>query len=35
LLGEILSKLATIDLDFNLEATGFTMGEIDLKIEAL
>ena len=35
LLGEILSELATIDLDFNLEATGFTTGEIDLKIEAL
>ena len=27
--------LAELDLDFSLEATGFTMGEIDLKIEGL
>jgi DNA modification methylase len=34
-LGEILSELAAIDLSFDLEATGFTMGEIDLIIEGL
>lgn len=35
LLGEHLKTLSELDLDFSLEATGFTMGEIDLKIEAL
>jgi hypothetical protein len=35
LLGEILSDLASVELDFSLEATGFTMAEIDLRIEQL
>jgi hypothetical protein len=35
LLGEIFRDLATLDLDFNLEATGFSVGEIDLRIEDL
>jgi DNA modification methylase len=35
LLGEIFSELAAAELDFSLEVTGFTLGEIDLKIEAL
>src|SRR5258706_11248696 len=35
LLGETLKELATVDLDFALEATGFDAGEIDLRIEAL
>jgi ParB-like chromosome segregation protein Spo0J len=35
LLGEILHDLATVDLDVSLEATGFSVGEIDLRIEAL
>lgn len=35
MLGEILSDLAKMDLDFSIEATGFTMPEIDLRIEAL
>ena len=30
-----LQELAGLDLDFDIEATGFTMGEIDLKIEVL
>jgi len=30
-----LKALAAIDLGFSIEATGFTMGEIDLKIEGL
>jgi DNA modification methylase len=34
-LGQILRDLSSIDLGFSLEATGFTMGEIDLKIEGL
>jgi DNA modification methylase len=33
LLGEILRELSAIDLDFSLEVTGFSMGEIDLRIE--
>lgn len=33
LLAEILGELATLDLDFSLEATGFTVGEIDLRID--
>jgi hypothetical protein len=35
LLGEQLKELSLLDLDFSLEATGFEMGEIDLRIEAL
>lgn len=35
LLGKVLDQLAAIDLDFSIEATGFTMGEIDLIIEGL
>jgi DNA modification methylase len=30
-----LSELSELSLDFSLEATGFTMGEIDLRIEGL
>src|SRR5450755_3654387 len=35
LLGEIFRELASVDLDFSLEATGFSVGEIDLRIEGL
>jgi DNA modification methylase len=35
LLAEQLKILSEVDLDFSLEATGFTMGEIDLRIEGL
>jgi DNA modification methylase len=35
LLAETLSELSELDLDFSIEATGFTMAEIDLKIEGL
>lgn len=35
LLGEVLRDLASAELSFDLEATGFTMGEIDLRIEGL
>ncbi len=35
LLGEQLKNLAALELDFGLEVTGFTMGEIDLRIEGL
>jgi ParB-like chromosome segregation protein Spo0J len=35
LLGEVFRDLAAVELDFDLEATGFTMGEIDLRIEGL
>jgi DNA modification methylase len=35
LLAEELRNLSVLDLDFSLEATGFAMGEIDLKIEGL
>jgi DNA modification methylase len=35
LLGEQLRELSLLDLDFSLEATGFEMGEIDLRIENL
>ncbi len=35
LLGEQLKILSEAELDFNLEATGFEMGEIDLSIENL
>jgi DNA modification methylase len=35
LLAEVFRDLASVELDFDLEATGFTMGEIDLRIEDL
>ena len=35
LLGEVLRDLAAVELDFDLEAIGFTTGEIDLRIEGL
>jgi DNA modification methylase len=35
LLAEQLKDLAVLNLDFSLEATGFEMGEIDLRIESL
>jgi hypothetical protein len=35
LLAEQLKVLSELDLTFSLEATGFTMGEIDLRIEGL
>jgi hypothetical protein len=35
LLAEQLKELSVLDLDFSLEATGFEMGEIDLRIESL
>lgn len=35
LLGEQLKALSSVELDFDIEATGFTVGEIDLRIEAL
>jgi DNA modification methylase len=35
LLGEVFRDLASVELDFDLEATGFTIGEIDLRIEGL
>jgi DNA modification methylase len=35
LLGEVLKELSEQDLDFSIEATGFSMGEIDLRIEGL
>jgi hypothetical protein len=35
LLAEQLKELSDLDLDFSLEATGFEMGEIDLRIEGL
>ena len=35
LLAEALKELSQLDLDFDLEATGFEMGEIDLRIEGL
>lgn len=35
LLAEQLQELAAVDLDFSIEATGFSMGEIDLRIEGL
>ena len=34
-LAEQLKELSLVDLDFDLEATGFEMGEIDLRIESL
>lgn len=35
LLAETLRDLSLLELDFDLEAVGFTMGEIDLRIESL
>jgi DNA modification methylase len=35
LLAEQLKELSELELDFNLETTGFEMGEIDLRIEGL
>ena len=35
LLAEQLKELSVLDLDFSLEATGFEMGDIDLRIEGL
>lgn len=35
LLAEQLKELSLVDLDFNLEAIGFEMGEIDFRIESL
>ena len=35
LLGEQLQILSDFNLDFDIEATGFTVGEIDLRIEGL
>jgi len=35
LLGQHFKLLAGLDLSFDLETTGFSMGEIDLKIEAM
>jgi DNA modification methylase len=35
LLGDHFKLLSELDLDFDLDATGFTMGEIDLRIEGL
>ena len=35
LLAQHLKVLSELDLDFSLEATGFTVGEIDLKIQGL
>jgi ParB-like chromosome segregation protein Spo0J len=35
ILAEQLNELSVFDLDFSLEATGFEMGEIDVRIEAL
>ncbi len=34
-LGAVLLELSTLDLDFDIEATGFAMAEIDLRIEGL
>jgi ParB/Sulfiredoxin domain len=35
LLAETFKELSALDLDFDIEATGFTVGEIDLRIEGL
>jgi DNA modification methylase len=35
LLAQSLKELSAVDLDFNIEATGFSVGEIDLRIEGL
>ena len=34
-MAEQLKELSELELEFNLEATGFTMGEIDLTIKSL
>lgn len=35
LLGEVLRDLSVVELDFDIEAIGFSVGEIDMKIDAL
>jgi DNA modification methylase len=35
LLAETLKELSEVELDFSIESTGFTIGEIDLRIEGL
>src|ERR1700674_4763184 len=35
LLGEVLQELSVQDLDFSIEATGFSVAEIDLRIKGL
>lgn len=35
LLGEALKELTSVDIDFSIEATGFSITEIDLRIEGL
>src|SRR6202043_2762521 len=35
LLAQQLKELSILDLDFSLEATGFEMGEIDMRIQGL
>jgi DNA modification methylase len=35
LLAETLKELSELELDFSLEATGFTMAEIDLRVEGI
>lgn len=35
LLGEVLRDLTLVDLDFDLDVIGFSVGEIDMKIESL
>jgi hypothetical protein len=35
LLAEQLKELSDLELDFNIEATGFDIDEIDLRIESL
>lgn len=35
LLSQQIKELSVVNLEFSLEATGFTMGEIDLRIEGL
>ena len=35
LLGQIFQDLASLDLDFDLDVTGFSVGEIDLRIEGV
>ena len=35
LLAEQLKEFASVDLDFDIEATGFDLGEIDFRIESL
>ena len=35
LLGEVLAELSALDMDFSIEATGFSMAKLDLRIEGL